>query len=89
MKQTAKAYGAIDLTGFVALRSRCIAGVRYVKQDENLFIRFVNGGIYLVKAVKQITVTRMVRSQSPGRFFHRNIRDRYQIKRLDTQGVTA
>jgi hypothetical protein len=75
-------HGYVDVSGMVQLRSSCIQGVQYNKGNGSAFIRFVNGGLYLVKKVKKITITRMISSYSPGAYYHRNIRDKYSITKI-------
>jgi len=47
-------HGFIDVSGMVELGSSCIQGVQYNEGNGSAFIRFINGGLYLVKKVKKI-----------------------------------
>jgi len=74
--------GSIDISGMVELKSSCIQSVQYNKGKDTAFIRFVNGGLYLIKKVKKVTITRLMNSYSPGAYYHRNIRDKYSITKI-------
>ena len=66
----------------VKLVSTCIRSVQFVKRSGVVFIEFTSGGMYAYEEVKQITVTRLMHSASPGRFYGRNIRGKYQSTKL-------
>ena len=74
--------GSIDISGMVELKSSCIKSVQYNEGKDTAFIRFVNGGLYLIKKVKKVTITRLMKSYSPGAYYHRNIRDKYSITKI-------
>ena len=80
-------HGYVDVSGMVQLRSSCIQGVQYNEGDGTAFIRFVNGGLYFIKKIKRVTITRMINSYSPGAYYHRNIRDKYSITKITKEPI--
>ena len=70
-------------------KSSCIQSVQYVARLRKLFIRFRSNSdkVYAWKGVPQGTLTRMVKSPSPGRFYHRNINGRYQTTEFSPKGA--
>ncbi|GEM_PF-3077309 len=78
-------YGVIDITAFVPLRSPAIKAVQYAPKFS--FIQFVHGGVYAVKNLRKSTMTRLINSQHPGRFFHQNIWDKYTITKVEEKEI--
>ena len=68
--------------------STCFAAIGYDSAKEQLFLAFVNGGIYMYSGVPNWVAENMLRSASHGRQFWRDmklrnpVRDRYPATRI-------
>jgi len=68
--------------------STCFAAIGYDPAKEQLFLAFVNGGIYMYSGVPNWVAENMLRSASHGRQFWRDmklrnpVRDRYPATRI-------
>ena len=61
--------------------SSFIQGVQYVKRSKRLFITFKDG-MYRYVGVHPLTARRMVEAYSVGKYFYRNIRDKFEFERV-------
>ena len=73
--------GSVDVSGMTPLRSNCIKAVKFNEHNGNLLIKFPTA-IYLYFTMKKVTVTRLIKSQSPGRYFQRNISGKYRFEKV-------
>ncbi len=58
--------------------SACFKGYAYDAGKKALTLQFKSGGTYTYQGVKSVTVTRMMKSRTPGKFFHSNIKGQYR-----------
>lgn len=68
------------LQGFYVCSSN-IEAVGY--QYGSLYIRFHHGGCYQYDRVPHSTYTQLIEAESPGQYFHREIRGKFEFKKLD------
>lgn len=66
----------------IAVRSSHLASVRYRAARQTLEIEFRNGSAYRYFAVPREVFGALLRAESKGRFFNREIRERYEFVRL-------
>jgi hypothetical protein len=66
-----------------AMPSTVIRNYRYLPQERQMEITFVNGRRYLYRDVPEDAYRGMQTASSRGEFFNRNIRDHYAFERLD------
>jgi len=82
-EQLAEALGALLLPREVVVSSSAIDRVRYEPQRKALIVSFRNGErTYEYGSVPARTYRSFLRSDSKGRFFVREIRNRYPFRRL-------
>ncbi len=74
-----KTYNNIPTT---PVRSTAIQAVGYDARKQTMAVTFRSGQTYLYRGVRRATATRLIRSQSPGRFFHRNVRGKYSFHKV-------
>ncbi|HIE11759.1 MAG TPA: KTSC domain-containing protein [Kiritimatiellae bacterium] len=67
--------------GFVPVKSSVLDSVRYDATSQNLVIVFDNGDIYEYHGVPPSVYEGLMTAESKGRYFHENIRDKYQYKK--------
>ena len=67
--------------GFVPVKSSVLDSVRYDATSQNLVIVFDNGDIYEYHGVPPSVYEGLLKAESKGRYFHENIRDKYQYKK--------
>lgn len=56
--------------------------VGYDTKRNTLYITFHNNVVYAYYNVKKVTYTLLLKSNSKGSYFHRNIKDRYRTRKL-------
>lgn len=66
----------------VAVRSSNLRLVGYDRWSQRLEIEFRSGGVYAYFNVPEHIHYQLMEAASKGRFFHRNIKGRYQYRRL-------
>ncbi|MFZ5668181.1 MAG: KTSC domain-containing protein [Pseudomonadota bacterium] len=64
--------------------SAAIRDIRYEDEHQKLFVEFVDGDRYLYVGVPGEVPRGLVEADSKGRFFAREIRDRYPYNKLDS-----
>lgn len=56
--------------------------------DGKMEVEFTNGGRYLYKEVEREVFQDMVKSESVGKFFHKNVKNKYEYERVDPSEVS-
>lgn len=64
------------------VKSSMIAAVSHDSKKKAMTITFRNGSTYQADGVPKTILTRMLKVQSKGKFFNRNIKDKYPIHKL-------
>jgi KTSC domain len=59
-----------------------IASVGYDASEQVLEIEFESGGVYRYTGVARHVYQGLLSASSPGRYFHQQIRDRYDTERV-------
>lgn len=66
----------------VTVQSSFIQTVGYDPGKRTATVQFRSGSVYEYRCVHPTTITRWLKAPSKGRYFHRNIRRRYETKRI-------
>ena len=64
------------------VKSSNIQSIGYYAHGYELYIQFINGGLYVYFDVKREEVTGLLRAASKGRYFWKWIRDTYAYARI-------
>jgi len=67
-------------TGWISVASSMIAAMRYVSSEGTMYVRFPNGAEYMY-AVPEDVFREMLGAPSIGRYFRRNVYNRYRYSR--------
>lgn len=67
--------------GFVRVESSVLDSVRYDPASQDLIVLFDNGDIYEYHGVPEELYQGLLQADSKGRFFHENIRDKYEYEK--------
>lgn len=62
--------------------SSMIVGALYEEDERNLQVVFKNGSLYQYSFVEPEVFEQLTQSESAGKYFHDNIRDRYPTEKL-------
>jgi len=65
------------------VESSNIAAVKYVEQDELLFVVFTSGAHYSYGSVPKETYMGLMKADSVGSYFHSEIRDKFTAKKIE------
>ena len=68
--------------GWTAIKSSNLDMVRYDKDKNTLHIIFANGSEYQYKEVSIQRYNSFLSAESKGKYFHLNIKDKYESKRI-------
>ena len=60
--------------------SSMILSVGYVKESQELYIKFENEGVYKYLSVPEHEYTALINASSVGKQFHSNIKDKYTFE---------
>jgi len=74
---------------YVMTASSALEGACYDTLREEMTLFFRNGTAYRYRAVPAPVFHAFLRTDSPGRFFHEQIRGRYPSRRLSEDALTA
>jgi hypothetical protein len=66
----------------VSVSSTDILEVGYERESQTLEIQFVSGGVYQYFNVPSYVYDEMLSSSSKGKYFHANIKNRFQYSRV-------
>ncbi len=69
-------------TQSINLKSSFIQALEYDRETRTAIVQFKRGAIYRYAQVPPVTFTRWLKAPSKGRYFHRNIRNRFNYKRI-------
>jgi len=73
---------SLTIPELTPVRSTNLAAVGYDAVGSVLYVRFRNGSVYHFAGVPTATYTGLMSAASKGRYFNRNIRDRYSGGRI-------
>ena len=65
------------------VQSSNIAEVDYSAESQELFIKFTNGATYKYEEVPPRVYSDFLKAESKGKFFHSNIRNVYDYRRVE------
>lgn len=65
------------------VQSSNIAEVDYSAESQELFIKFTNGATYKYEEVPSRVYSDFLKAESKGKFFHSNIRNVYDYRRVE------
>ena len=63
--------------------SSAIDSIAYDKDEKKLWIRFTSGSLYEYRNVEESTVNELDEAESKGKYFHNNIKDRFDYEKVD------
>ena len=66
----------------IAVESSDLAGVEYDEWTQTLVIAFQSGGVYQYYSVPPSEYFGLMNADSHGSYFHQNIKNRYQFRRI-------
>ncbi len=66
------------------VKSSHIAEVGYDEASQTLGVKFKTGQHYVYEGVHPIVHKEMLAAESPGKYFHSNVRNIFQTKRIDS-----
>lgn len=66
-----------------SVSSSNVDSVGYDETSEILFIRFLNGSLYIYKNVPLIIYEQLLNAPSVGSYMHRNIKGAYAYERIE------
>ena len=73
---------AVEILNEKPVESAWITDLVYNRPNKVLTMRLSDGSSYSIPAITRTMFERWIRSPSKGRFFHEQIKDRYQVKRI-------
>lgn len=60
-----------------------IESIGYDEQNQDVYIRFFNGSLYVYKGVPQYEYDNLMQSPSHGSYLHRNYKNVYPYERIE------
>lgn len=73
----------IEILNEKRVDSAWISNITYSRPDRVITMKLSNGKIYSIFGISRTIFERWFRSNSKGQFFHRYIKNVYQIKRIE------
>lgn len=70
----------------VIVDSSAIDFMTYDRQEQKLYVRFVNGLHYVYNAVQAQTFEQMKTAKSVGLFFHQHVRGQHRCREIPSSG---
>ena len=65
--------------------STSIKSVAYDKEEEKLWLRFKSDALYEYRGVQEQTVKELVTAESKGKFFHENIKNKFDYEKVEEE----
>ena len=69
--------------GMVPVSSSNVDSVGYNDEQQILYVRFLNGSLYIYKGVSMYEYDGLLNAPSVGSYLHRNIRNAYPYERIE------
>ncbi len=69
---------------YTEVKSGHIAGIAYEHETQTLGVKFKTCEEYIFSGVHPVIHTEMMEAESPGKYFHSNVRNIFQTKRINS-----
>ncbi len=66
-----------------SVSSSNVAQVGYVEENQEVYVRFLNGSLYIYKGVPQFEYEGLLNAPSVGSYLHRNYKNVYPYERIE------
>ena len=67
----------------IAVSSSNVGEIGYKEDTQEVFIRFLNGSVYVYKGVNQFEFDGLLNAPSVGSYLHRNYKNVYPYERIE------
>ena len=67
----------------IPVSSSNIESIGYVEQNQEVYVRFLKGGVYVYRGVPQHEFQNLLTAPSLGSYLHRNYKNVYPYERIE------